>query len=80
MGKRFAEIRHDTKIGNNNFIAAGVAAGSNVNICDQCFIGLNSSIREQVQVSSNTFIGMGSLLLKNTNKNETWYGVPARKL
>lgn len=73
-------IEHDTKIGNNNFIAAGVVAGSNVNICDQCFIGLNSSIREQVQVSSNTFIGMGTLLLKNTNKNETWYGVPARKL
>ena len=73
-------IEHDTKIRNNNFIAAGVISGSNVQIYDQCFIGLNSLIREHIQIDSNTFIGMGSLLLKNTNKNETWYGVPARKL
>lgn len=72
-------VEHDTTIGNSNFIAASCVLGAHVNVSNNCFIGLGTSIREDVGIEDNVFIGMNSLILKNCNKDETWYGIPAQR-
>jgi len=69
-------IEHDSVIGNGNFFAAGSTAGARAKIVNHCFVGLNSSIREDV-VLDEVFIGMHSLVLENYSRG-TIVGVPAK--
>jgi len=70
-------IEHETVLGNGNFIAANACIGSKVRIGNHCFIGLNSSLRENVNLD-RVFVGMHSLVLDSYN-NCMVYGVPAKK-
>ncbi len=68
-------IEHETRLGNGNLLAANACIGSKVIIGNHCFIGLNSSLRENVQLDE-VFVGMHSLVLKDFRRC-TVYGVPA---
>jgi serine acetyltransferase len=56
-----------------------VCIGANVKMGNHCFIGLNSSVRENVILGDNVFVGMHSLVL-NDLSNISVAGVPAKTL
>jgi acetyltransferase-like isoleucine patch superfamily enzyme len=50
-----------------------------VHIKNNCFIGLGSSIKDNVLVSENSILGAGSVLLENIEKKQSLYvGIPAK--
>ena len=60
-------IGHHSKIGNHVFIASHVVVSGGVSIEDQCFIGVNATIRDHISIGVGTIIGAGALVMKNTN-------------
>lgn len=71
-------IGHHTKIGNHNLISV-CTTGGNVNIADNCFIGMNSVIKPNVKIAENTIIGMGCVVVDNTENDGVYMGNPTKK-
>lgn len=59
-----SQIGHHTTIGNHVLIS-GAKTGGNVKIGDFCYVGLNASIKQNVQIVENSIIGMGCLIEKD---------------
>ena len=76
----YVHVGHNSEVGENNLITAGVTIAGGVRINNNCFIGVNTSIKEKVVVHSNVITGMGSVVTKNIPKDEVWIGNPAKLL
>lgn len=75
-----ARIGHGTKIGEYVHLANNVVTGGNVIINDYCFIGSSVTIRPKIIIHSNTIIGAGALVIKDTKtEGLTLKGVPAKE-
>lgn len=72
-------IGHDCQIGKENVIAPGARLGGYVSTGEQCYFGLNSTVKPRLRVPDGTLLGMGSVLLKieHTSKGWVYTGVPA---
>jgi len=75
-----ATVGHNTTIGEFCHLAAQACTGSFVKICTGCHVGLNATIRENVAMAEYSALGMGSVLLTDTNPGEIWVGNPAKYL
>jgi len=60
-------IGHHSKIGSHVFIASHVVVSGGVSIEDQCFIGVNATIRDHISIGRGTIIGAGALVMRNTD-------------
>lgn len=69
-------IGHDGEIGNHNFITSHVVVSGFVKIGSNCFIGVNSTIRDSIQLADRTLIAAGAIINKDTRKDSVH--VPAR--
>lgn len=73
-------IAHNDIIGKYTMIAAKTMISGSVKIGDYCWISPGCSIIDGIEIADNTFIGIGSVVLKDIkNTGEVWYGCPARK-
>ena len=72
-------IGHDVHIHKNVEITAGSIIGGFVDIAESSFVGINSCIRNRRTIGANDVIGMGSVVTKSVDCNETVVGNPARK-
>ena len=72
-------IGHDVHIHKNVEITAGSIIGGFVDIAENSFVGINSCIRNRRTIGSNDVIGMGSVVTKSVDCNETVVGNPARE-
>lgn len=72
-----ASIAHEVKIGNHVNINPGVSIAGKTIIDDFCFIGIGASIRENLHIAKNTVIGGGAMVVKNTEPNKRYIGIPA---
>jgi len=61
-----SKIGHHCKIG-KNIILSGTFIGGNVSIADNSFLGLNSTIKQNLSIGRKNIIGMGSIIEKNTS-------------
>ncbi|SFN73925.1 acetyltransferase [Salegentibacter flavus] len=59
-----SQIGHHTRIGKHALIS-GSKTGGNVKIGDYCYLGLNASIKQNVEIAANTIIGMGCIIEKD---------------
>lgn len=75
-----ATIAHEVKIGNHVNINPGANIAGKVLIEDFCFIGIGSSIKENLRIAKNSTIGGGAMVIKDTEPNKTYIGVPAKNL
>ncbi len=75
-----AIIGHNNNIGEYCFFAAHSCTGAHLNIKDGVFVSLNATVREFLTLESYSTVGMGAVLLKDTQNNEVWVGNPAKKL
>jgi sugar O-acyltransferase (sialic acid O-acetyltransferase NeuD family) len=73
-------IAHHTKIGNSTFIAPAVQLAGLITIEENCFIGIGATIKDCLTVGKNSIIGAGAVVIKNTSKNSTSIGVPAKEI
>ena len=51
-----------------------------VNICDDVFIGANSTILPNLTIGKGSIIAAGSVVTKSIPPGEVWAGVPAKKI
>ena len=56
------------------------ASAGEVNIGNNVFIGMNSTILKDVTIGDNVIIGAGSLVTKSLESNSVYGGVPARRI
>lgn len=70
-----AKIGHHSIIGANSLLSTCVI-GANVKIGNNCFLGINSSVKSNVEIKDRNIIGMGSIITKNTGELEV-YTTPA---
>ncbi|NBV31341.1 MAG: hypothetical protein DA446_08005 [Bacteroidetes bacterium] len=68
MGVR---LGHHTVIGHNN-VLSGTFVGGSSTIGNNCFFGLNSTIRQGVTIGNNNIIGMGCAIIRNTKDDEVY--------
>ena len=72
-------IDHDNFIDNFSNCSPGTVCAGNVKINQGVFVGLGSSIKENITIGKNTIIGAHSYVNKNCKKDSVYYGVPAKK-
>jgi acetyltransferase-like isoleucine patch superfamily enzyme len=73
-------MTHDNHVGNFNFVSTDVTFGGNSIVYNNCFIGLNSTIKSSIEIHDYSLIGSASNVLESTIKKGVYVGNPARKL
>lgn len=71
-------VAHDTRIGSHTFLSPAVALAGFVNIEEQCIIGINSTIIDNIRVVAKTQIGGGGVVIKNIEAPGLYVGNPVR--
>jgi UDP-3-O-[3-hydroxymyristoyl] glucosamine N-acyltransferase len=73
-------IAHNVYIGENALITACVEISGSVQIAKDVWIGPNSSIINRIKVGDNSYIGIGSVVIRSVPDGVTVVGNPARQL
>lgn len=71
-------IAHDTFIGKHSFLSPSVAIAGFVEVKEQCVIGINATIIDNITIISNTQIGAGTVVIKNIEISGLYVGNPAK--
>ncbi len=66
-----AKIGHHSTIGANSLLSTCII-GANVKIGNNCFLGINSSVKSNIEIGDRNIIGMGSIITKNTGELEVF--------
>lgn len=73
-------IAHECKIGDFNYFAPGVSCGGKVIIKNNCFFGLNATIRSAVSIEPYSLIGAGCFISQTTEKYGAYASARSVKL
>jgi sugar O-acyltransferase (sialic acid O-acetyltransferase NeuD family) len=73
-------IAHDTTIKSHSFLSPRVALAGFITINEQCIIGINATIIDNIDIISGTQIGGGSVVIKNISEKGVYVGNPIRKI
>lgn len=71
-------ISHDSKVGNHSFLSPSVVVAGFTQIGEECIIGINSTIIDNIIISPKTQIVGGSVVVKNIEKSGLYVGNPVR--
>lgn len=71
-----SSIEHDCVIHDYVHICPGAVIAGGCKICEGTWLGVGSSVRQQIEVGKMTTIGAGSTVLKNIPDNVTAFGSP----
>lgn len=71
-------LGHHSKIGNHTLLSATLLGG-NVQVGDFSFLGLHSSIKENIKIGARNIIGMGTVITSDTEDNAIYTAPAARK-
>lgn len=72
-------VGHEVHLGENTEITAGVIVAGFVTIGVHSYLGVNSSIRNRIDLGDYCVIGMGATVTKHVDAGITVIGNPARK-
>lgn len=74
-------IAHHSKIGKSCLISTLTGVGASINIGENVFVGMGSTIVTGMEyIGDNSIIGAGAVVLKDVEENSVYAGVPARKI
>lgn len=72
-------IGHHSIIRNHSFIASHVVISGGVDVGEQCFIGVNATVRDHIRIGDRCIIGAGALLLANTEPDGIYMASPTER-
>jgi len=73
-------IAHDAVIYSHSFLSSKIALAGFTIVNEQCILGINCTIIDNVEIASNTQIGAGSVVLKNVREEGVYVGNPIKKI
>ena len=73
-------VTHDDRLGDFATLAAGVSLGGGVHIEEAAYISMNASVHPGCSIGRRSTVGMGAVVLSDMPSDQTWAGVPARRL
>ena len=73
-----SHIGHDVKVLDNCEICTGVIIGGYTVVESGVKIKLGATLRNRLNIGSNSLIGLGSVVVKDVAKDSTVYGNPAK--
>jgi sugar O-acyltransferase (sialic acid O-acetyltransferase NeuD family) len=76
----YCSIHHDVEVGQFCEISPGARVLGGGTIGDLTRIGTNAVVLPKVKIGSNCCIGAGAVVTKDVPDNETFVGVPAKKV
>jgi sugar O-acyltransferase (sialic acid O-acetyltransferase NeuD family) len=59
-------IGHDATIEDHCFLASHIVVSGYVRIANNCFIGVNATLRNSITIAPETLIGAGAVIMKDT--------------
>lgn len=71
-------VAHDTKVGKHCFLSPRVALAGFITIHEQCILGINSTVIDNISMVSKTQLGGGTVVIKNIEKQGLYVGNPQR--
>jgi len=74
------QIAHNVKIGKNCTITGGTQIGGSSIVGNNVWFSPCSNISNNIQIGDKSFIGIGSVVIRNVPKNSKVFGNPARKI
>jgi sugar O-acyltransferase (sialic acid O-acetyltransferase NeuD family) len=75
-----ATVDHHNAIGEFSHVAPGVNLGGEVHVGEGALVGLGASIVPRLSLGDWCVVGAGAVVTHDVPANETWVGVPARKI
>ena len=75
-----ATIGHDVVIGDQSSVMPGVTLAGGVNVGKAVLIGSGVNVRNSIRLGSGCTVGMGSVVIRNTDPGIVVAGVPAKPL
>ena len=76
----YVHISHNSKVGKNTIICANSVLAGGSEVKDNCFLGVNTLLKEKVTIGNSSMTGMGTIVVKHIPDNEIWVGNPAKFL
>lgn len=73
-------LTHDNVLADHVTIAAGVALGGWVQVGENSYLGMSSSVREKLRIGRDATVGMGAVVVSDVADASTVVGNPARRL
>ena len=71
-------VGHDAHLKENVVVCPMATVGGGSTVRKNTFIGLNSSMKERVNLGNNVFVGMGSMVFRSVEDGDTVLGNHAR--
>jgi len=72
-------IGHHSCIKNHVFIASHVVISGRVQVHEQCFIGVNATLRDNISIGAKSVIGAGALILQSADDESLFVGEKTEK-
>lgn len=73
-------IAHGVKIDENSLIIANAMIGGSVTIGKNVWVSPSVSIRQKLTIEDDSLVGMGSVVVKDVQKDDIVAGVPAKSI
>lgn len=75
-----SNIGHNCYVGRQCILTCQIVLGGSSRIGDKVFMGINSSVKNKVQIGSNVTVGMGAVVTRSFPDDVTIVGIPAQVL
>ena len=74
------QIAHNVVIGTNSEVTTGTIIGGSTNIGNMCWMGLNSSLKDNIKIGNNVLIAAGAAVIHDVQDGDIVAGVPAKSI
>jgi sugar O-acyltransferase (sialic acid O-acetyltransferase NeuD family) len=72
-------IGHDSSIGDHTFISSHVVVSGHVQVGRGCFLGVNATLRNGIEIGDRTLVGAGALIMKSTQPGSVYLGTRSER-
>lgn len=67
-------VARDSCLGNFTYLAPQAYIGAEATIDESVYMGVNSLVKERVHVRKNCIVGLGAIIVKDTERDSLYYG------